>query len=509
MSEGYQVQSVNPSCYLLSPRIVSSRLDPKYYDPRVLELIQNLERNENYGLSTIKKSSSKINSGPFGSSLLASAYIPVGIPYFRPLNLKSIVASLEELVFIGEDDWQRLRSSQFKSGDILVTKIGNGIGDVGIIPEGIEKANISGNLMGFRVSPDIDPYYVVTFLTSPFGQKLIIRSLTDTAKPKIETSDVAAVKLPIPDPKIQIYIGSKVRLAEKCREEANQLLLQAMADLNSAVGFDLYATQIESKFSGKGFRLLQLKPVCIFVDNDLIGNSILPTRYQPEYLERDRLIAEHVIGLINLEDIAVDFINGYDWRDFKTSGTPYLRVGNIRPNELDLSGVMYVEIQPSNLPKKFHLVCGDLLITRKGSYGFCTSVTKVMEQMVYSSEIIRVPLQKGWDTDCIALFLNSPYGRYQFDRLGTGTTMKGINHENLAEITVPKIPFDTQKTIGDKVRLSMALREKSKDLITEACRDVENLIEARLDIVGIVSGERQAPTWEAIFQNLLSEYTYA
>ena len=363
--------------------------------------------------------------------------------------------------------------------------------------------------MGFRVGSGIDPYYVVSYLSSPFGQKLIIRSLTDTAKPKIETSDVAAVNMPIPDPKIQAYIGDKVRLAEKCRKEASQLLKQAKSDLNYALGFDLYSMPSAANSSGRGYRLLQEKPGCILVENLLLGNSLLPTRYQSQYLERDRLLAEHVSETQHLNEISVDFINGYDCREFQTSGTPYLRVGNIHPNELDLDGVMYVQILPSQLPKKFRLTLGDLIITRKGSFGFCTSATTTMEQMIFSSEIIRVPLNKGWNSDFIALFLNSPYGRYQFDRLGTGTTMKGINHENLADIKVPKVPFEVQKKIGGKVQLSMALGEKSKKLVAEACLDVEDLVDARLNIDGILTDEVQAPTWEEVYQIIMNDKNYA
>ena len=187
----YEMILDNPVCAYIHPNILESRLDPKYYDPSILDLLNKLELNTNYILRNVRAISSKINSGPFGSSLLASQYVERGIPFFRPLNLKDIVASKNNLVFISKKDWQKLRSSQFQAGDILVTKIGNGIGDVGIIPHGIIESNISGNLMGFRVKDGYDPYFIVAYLKCNYSNQLINRALTDTAKPKIGTSDIA------------------------------------------------------------------------------------------------------------------------------------------------------------------------------------------------------------------------------------------------------------------------------------------------------------------------------
>ena len=397
-----------------------------------------------------------------------------------------------------------------RKGDVLLTVTGLGSSGKADLFFFDTPMLVDGHVAILRCSSKCDAGFLKAFLSSSYGQKLSEQdTIGSTGQIELYGSYIDQFDIPYPDHKIQAYIGDKVRLAERCREEAGRLIEQAKADLVSTFSFDLYTPPSTSSSSGSGYRLLGIKPGCILVESVLIGNSLLPTRYQAQYLDRDMLLVDHGLELISLEDIASGFINGFDCRDFKSSGTPYLRVGNICPNELDLSGVMYIEIQPTSLPKKFHLTSGDLLITRKGSYGFCTSVTKEMEQMVFSSEIIRVPLHKGWDADYIALFLNSPYGRYQFDRLGTGTTMKGINHENLADIKVPEVSYEAQKIIGGKVRLSMALNEKSKDLISEACRDVEDLIDAGLVTASILSGEMQAPTWNEVHQNLLTNLSYA
>jgi type I restriction enzyme S subunit len=499
----YLLASTKPQAGWVSPALIDDRLEAEYYNPDYVALDIQLE-NSGLPIDTLGNIS-KTFTGPFGSNLPSSLYRQSGTPLLRVQNIGDFGINWDNLVFLDQPTHEQLGDSRLITGDLALAKSGS-FGKIAPIWPAYGECNITEHILGIRVTdPKIDPIFLAAFLVSSYGLSQIKRKALGTILKYLGVQVSRSIKIPRTAPKIQAYIGDKVRLAEKCREEVGRLIEQSRVDLVSTLGFDLYAppsTTISS--SGSGYRLLQAIPGCILVESVLIGNSILPTRYQAQYLDRDMLLVDHGLKLSYLEDIAIDFINGYDCRDFRSSGTPYLRVGNIRPNELDLSGVMYVDIQPTSLAKKFCLTSGDLLITRKGSYGFCTSVTKEMEQMVFSSEIIRVPLCTGWDADYVALFLNSPYGRYQFDRLGTGTTMKGINHENLADIQIPKVPYEAQKIIGGKVRLSMALKKKSKNLITEACRDVEDLIDARLETSGILSGEIQVPTWNVVYQNLLT-----
>lgn len=505
MKSSFVEINTNPIIEIIPADFLSYRLDVDYYRPEYLELESQLQ-----GLSIERKRMTEIskiiNDGPGGWSLQSTEYVDHGIPLIRIVDFRSNLDP-SGMIYISASKHEELKRYEVLPGDVLISAAGS-IGEAQVLPESIGVANFR-DLIRIRLKPGTDSYYLSAYLNSKYGRMITRRFAHGAVQLHLKVYDAKEISVVVPDPKIQAYIGDKVRLAEKCREEASQLLKQAKSDLNSALGFDLYSMASTANSLGRGYRLLHEKPGCILVENLLLGNSLLPTRYQSQYLERDRLLAEHVLEVKYLNEIAVDFINGYDCREFQTSGTPYLRVGNIHPNELDLDGVMYVQILPSQLSKKFRLSLGDLIITRKGSFGFCTSVTPIMEQMIFSSEIIRVPLNKGWDSDFIALFLNSPYGRYQFDRLGTGTTMKGINHENLADIKVPNVPYEVQKTIGAKIRLSMALNEKSKKLVAEACLDVEDLIDAHINIDGILTGEVQAPTWEEVYQIIVNDTNYA
>ena len=502
--------SDQPSIGIASPKLISNRLDADYYQIPFVENEEVLQKS-NIPIEMLGNMWIEANYGSLPDSV---DYSEDGIYLIRGTDISGYgIAPENELIRVPASYYHKFKKAQVFPGYLLILVKGASIDrndSNAIVPTNFAgKAIINGSIFKVKLKPEFDNYYVAAFMFSRHFLLQKRRSVTNTGALYNDLETIQNYQIAIPHPKIQAYIGDKARLAEKCKEEASQLLKQAKSDLISALGFNLYSMPSATNSSGSGYRLLQEKPGCILVENLLLGNSLLPTRYQSQYLERDRVLAEHVSEIQYLNEIATDFINGYDCREFQASGTPYIRVGNIHPSELNLDGVMYVQILPSQLPKKFQLNSGDLIITRKGSYGYCTSVTKTMEQMIFSSEIIRVPLHKEWDADYIALFLNSPYGRYQFDRLGTGTTMKGINHENLADVKVPKIPSESQKSIGRKVRLSMALIEMSKNLIAKACQDVENLIDSKIDIGGILTDEVQVPTWDEVYQNILDDRYYA
>lgn len=490
-----------PSVSVIEPSYIETRLDASYYAPVA---IKTYEKAINSGLpwKSVKKSCSKINSGPFGSSLLASQYVETGVPFFRPLNIKDIIADTTQLVFISDGDWVRLRSSQFVEGDILITKIGNGIGDVRVLPKGVKKANISGNLMGIKLKPQYRPYFAVTYFKSSVGQILISRALTNTAKPKLGSYDLVNIPIVLPDSKIQQYIGRKVELAEKCRAEATGYLAQAKIALANAFGVDVFLSVIPKLSSNKPLKITSVKPSCSIVYPDFIKGMIGAHAYAAVHAQVELNLKHAGVKQVALGGIVKEMVNGYDCRDFSETGTAYAKVAEEKAGRLVPNPKQFVSIPLSDVSQKQRVHKNDLLVTRKGSFGICANATEEDETVIISSEIIRLKLNNKYDSAYVSLFLNSNYGRSKFDRLATETMMLGINHGNLSEIEIPDIDTATQKQIDDKCRVWQAILRKSEAFVQAAKFDVEVLIEGKLDVEAIISGKLKAPTWEDIEKEL-------
>lgn len=494
--------------YFVEPEILENRLDYNYYSPEAVDAMSRLGNGENkgyYQMRSLESISSHIMDfqafSIYNLVEFSKKYIDGWVEFLRVQDLDPIHVDTSKVNWTSPESHQLMPKSVVKPGDLLLSIIGT-LGIASLWPDSAKECNSNQCIAKISIKPEFDKYYVAIVLNSPSIQTLIRREAKGTVQKGLTLGGTRKLEIPIPEIGIQAYIGTKVRLAEKCTEEARNRFENAKIAICKILGINLYGESTQSQMIGRHYTVTGEKSICVIVDPDLIGNSISAERYKPNYLQKEEIIASSPYELEGLSSLADDFINGIDSRDYSYQGTMYLRVGNIKPNEIDLSGVEHVQITSTSVNTKFRMCSGDLLITRKGSFGICTTVSKQMEEMLFSSEIIRVPLKNGWDGDYIAMFLNSPFGRYQFDRLSTGTIMKGINHENLAEIKVPKISSENQKTIGDFVREHIWLINQAHKLVDEAKRNVENLIDCELENPRIVSGDIQAPTWNDVLIEL-------
>ena len=83
----------------------------------------------------------------------------------------------------------------------------------------------------------------------------------------------------------------------------------------------------------------------------------------------------------------------------------------------------------------------------------------------------------GIDKDYLVLLLNSIVGRYQLERIGTGGVQTNISYKDIKNILIPELSSATQEKIADLARQSHEARKKAKELLGEAKRKVEELIE--------------------------------
>lgn len=492
----YVKVSDRPAIGWVNPQIIEDRIDAHHFNVRYLDELVRLKSTISH--NNLSKYFNITKLAGFEYTKYFDKPNHGAIQAITSLNVQDCYIDLKDTIYISNEIHELLERSSLSIGDIVLSYTGI-YRRAAVIPEK-SSLHLGPNVCVLKSKGGIDPYFMVSYLNCFYGQILLEREITISAQPTVNMNRIRELLAPIPPSEIQTYVGSKLRLAERCREEARNSLGKAKSLLIKSIGFDLYDNNIlpAEPTSGKFYKITNRVPGCITVFPVLIENAITAERYSPNDLARDEVLRTYGVKLVYLGEIAEDFINGYDCREFKPQGTPYLKVSNIKPNELSLDGIQFISSNARDLNKKFQMICGNLLITRKGSFGISTTVLKKMENMAFSSEIIRIPLKAKWDSDYVALFLNTPFGRYQFDRLATGTTMKGINHENLADIAVPKLDFEAQGEIGEYVRKFMQLTEQAKDIISEAKSDVEKLIEGKLDTEGILSGRIKAPTWDGI-----------
>ncbi len=139
--------------------------------------------------------------------------------------------------------------------------------------------------------------------------------------------------------------------------------------------------------------------------------------------------------------------NGFDFRDYQKSGTPYLKVANVKQGELDFSKIQYINFNSSEIAKNIQLKKGNLLLTRKGSFGNAFALDKDYD-FVISSEVFYIELhENSINPKFLEIFFNSKIGQAQFDKNKIGAIMGSLSQEAIKELKIPIPKTEIQEKI--------------------------------------------------------------
>jgi hypothetical protein len=138
------------------------------------------------------------------------------------------------------------------------------------------------------------------------------------------------------------------------------------------------------------------------------------------------------------------YISGYDG-----CGTPYYRVDNVRSlvsNESQGDVALIAPARVDSIPSRCKCKMNDVVISRTGTLGKAFLATGRHEGAILSQHLTRLASR-----DCsrlapgyLALYLNSPEGKFQLISLGAGSTRLELTHGDIEKVLVPILPIDRQ-----------------------------------------------------------------
>lgn len=109
-----------------------------------------------------------------------------------------------------------------------------------------------------------------------------------------------------------------------------------------------------------------------------------------------------------------------------------------------------------------------LLLTRSGTIGTISLVSKTTEGKVFSDDVIRVTFKNIVDLGYSYTFLKSKIGNTVLQTNGYGSVITHLEPEHLQETYIPNAPYDIKNKIHKLIMDSFSLRDKSNELIDEA-----------------------------------------
>jgi type I restriction enzyme S subunit len=109
-----------------------------------------------------------------------------------------------------------------------------------------------------------------------------------------------------------------------------------------------------------------------------------------------------------------------------------------------------------------------ILLTRSGTVGECTVVSKTIEGKVYSDDVIRINLKNINDVGFVYAFLKSKIGKTLINTNNYGAVIDHIEPEHLENIPIPDPSPIIKHKIHEFITASFRLRDESNSLIDEA-----------------------------------------
>ena len=396
------------------------------------------------------------------------------IPNYKVRNLTNFGINKDDVDLITHREFVNNKSSHIKIGDVLLASTGVGsLGKVDLFFDDI-KATVDGHITILTTKEEYDGGYLKAYLQSRYGQIFIEQNtIGSTGQTELYAKDIGEILIPIPSPKIQKYIGDKVRRAEELREEARRLKNEAEQIFET----DINLKDIVSKSNSKERFYWK-------------NNDELEQRIDMKYNSIDmEIIREHFSNYktIKLQD-AFKLISGYSFSSDMFNGkgnSKIVKIGNLNTYGINVDDLENIDIgNMKNNVDKFICENGDILYAMTGAtLGNSSIFIKDDKINAYVNQrVLCFKQKKDIPTGYLLMLLNSYIGRTISFCLSTGVAQPNISIEDLRDISVPIIDKQKMNKIHDNLTDSIIKINKSKKLIQQAKQDVEDLIEGNFDM---------------------------
>lgn len=190
----------------------------------------------------------------------------------------------------------------------------------------------------------------------------------------------------------------------------------------------------------------------------LVNFSELEGRLDPYFYKPDFSVFHNQLKnqkFVRLGSVIQKITNGLDCRKYTKTGTVYLKVANVKKGELSLDDVQYVDMRAEGVTKSIQLTKGNLLLTRKGTFGNTYCIKQNLDYII-SSEIFYIIVNQNLiNGDFLSIVLNSRIGQIQFDRNKIGAIMGSLSQNVVKDILIPIPSKNIQQQIIDKYNAAL------------------------------------------------------
>jgi hypothetical protein len=169
---------------------IQGRVDAFFHRPYFKILEKRLEQYEH--VYDLCDAATGLTNGDHGGL----TYTTSGVRYLRGQSVNEYGLDLTDVLYISDNEHQRMKRSEVVSGDVLFTIAGS-IGNACVVTQ-LPQANINQAIVRVRPSGEILPQFLADFLNSEYGKFQSSRLANGGVQLNINFSEVGRIRVATP-----------------------------------------------------------------------------------------------------------------------------------------------------------------------------------------------------------------------------------------------------------------------------------------------------------------------
>lgn len=426
-----------------------------------------------------------IVDGPFGSNLKASEYQDEGVPIIRIQNIDRSRFIDKNIQYVTREKAEFLSRHSFKSGDIIITKLGEPLGKACLVPEKFKHGIIVADLIRARIDHrHINKKFLLYQLNSSDLIKQFDKYTKGTTRQRIKLSAVRDLMFNLPPLNEQNRIVDAIEelfsdldsSVENLKLAQNQLKVYRQTLLKHAFeGKFTRKWRNENRVEPKELLLKGIseerqnhyeqqliaweKAMLHWENGDKKGKKPIKPRNQNN--NKRAQIEDEILpeipknwAYVRLEDLSYLVTDGtHHTPKYVDNGVKFLSVKNIRPLVIHDSAVKHItQEEHSELIKRCHPEKGDILYTKIGAtFGYAAQVKLNYEFSIFVSLCLIKPVKKFISSSYLEILMNSEVVFSQARKRISGTAVPDLHLIEIRDFKIPICSIKEQEVIVNQL----------------------------------------------------------
>ena len=319
-------------------------------------------------------------------------------------NATKVVTGFQSI--LGREAPSRARQ-RVKGGDILVSTVRPNLNGVARVPDDLDEATASTGFCVLRpMSAKLDTSYLFHWVQSSDFIDDMVRKATGASYPAVSDKIIALSEIPLPPPDQQKRIAAILDQADELRRK-RQRAIDRLDQLGQAIFYEMFG-----EWDGEGSDIDTLK------------------------------LGDHL-----------DFLTSGSrgWAEYyRDKGGLFLRIQNVRRDELALDDVAYVEAPESAEAKRTRVEPGDVLLSITADLGRTAVVPNDIGE-AYINQHLAIIRSRAFNPRFLSAALSSPAGQRGILKRNREGVKAGLNFDDIRSVSIPKVSTDMQDIFAKRL----------------------------------------------------------